>query len=224
MPADVLLVAPRCRFALWEELVRKPILWLGLPDPLGNREAALATDMDDEHTDNFLAAIEAAQALRPLAVASSIADAASGVLRNHSLDAARRLKEVSRTSNMAPVEILAAIRECVAESSLPADAHERLKIAMRRAQELAESRGLGSKFSTRQIVSLANGPDCPTLKEALADLGIDVQDAKAHKSLGYALRRIANVVIEGRRIASAGRSSGTSATGGARLWMIDRVQ
>jgi hypothetical protein len=223
VPADVLQAPPRGRFALWEELVRKPILWLGLPDPLGNREAALATDMDDEHTDNFLAAIETAQARQPLAVARSIAYAASGALRSHRSAAARRLAEASRASTMTPREILAVVQECVAESALPADAHERLTVAMRSARDLAESTGLGSTFSTRQIISLANSSDGPSLKDALADLGIDVQDAKANKSLGYAMRRIVNVVVDGRRLVSAGRSSGTSATGGARLWMIDRV-
>ena len=62
-------------------LRRKPLLRLDLPDPLGNRETAFATDADEEHIGSFLTAVERTQARSSTLRATTIAKAGAKALQ-----------------------------------------------------------------------------------------------------------------------------------------------
>jgi len=225
VPDAVLNAPPRSRFARWEDYVRKPLLWLDLPDPLGNRNAAFATDIEEEHINSFLRAVDRAQAGSALATAKNVAAAAAKALQQSgNSDAAAQLVSVVKDLTVAS-DIIRAVRNTVLSAPLDAIGRSLVGNAIAQTQNATVTvQGLAEKFTVVDLVGAALGPDGSELGDALADLGVNRLDVNVRRALGYKLRPIVGRIVGGRRLVRAGRSPGTGSSGGAVLWRLERVE
>lgn len=223
VPASIRDTPPKCRFIKWEALVRKPLLWLGLADPLGNRDAAFATDMDDEHLAVLFDAIAEAQRESQRTRAHQIANAAAAVLTALSeRDASQELR--SAVSNgTAPPTLLSLVKRHVECSSYSEQVRTTLRDRISKSCREPIAGALGTVFSARDLLNSAMiGPAGTVLREALSDLGIDVTDPQAGKKIGFRFRSLCNHMIGDRRLIRSGTGS-TAANRARSLWAVERV-
>lgn len=223
VPASIRDITPKCRFVKWEALVRKPLLWLGLTDPLGNRDAAFATDMDDEHLAVLFDAIAEAQRESQRAKAQEIANAAAVALTAlNERDASQELRSAVSNGTAPPTLLSLVVRhlEC---SSYSEEMRTALRDRISKSCREQIAGALGNSFSARDLLNSAiSGPAGTVLREALSDLGIDVTDPQAGKKIGFRFRSLCNHMIGDRRLIRSGTGS-TAANRARSLWAIERV-